>query len=334
VPQPTTLASRRQVGEESIASSPLVDKLEPPRGLEQYRVEWLVSFVASARHGGVSAAARVLYRSQPRVSSHVADLEQALGVRLFDRSARPVQLTREGQALLVRAEGILDALRELSATAAGTSPKEVRLTTEASVAAYVYPILAKELARLWPASRLVLNEGVSPIDFSRDTWDLAVTPPPQGAVPFAVDSVSLWAEPLVAVLSPEHPLAQPGVQITWTNISRSPLIQQPTADLRGTGPLRAVEAVAQAAQPQTMIAMVRHGMGIGVLGGLAALSANSDGVVLKPVNDPQSLRNISLCWPHRRFGADERLLRALAARIPEPAWPWAVGPARLAAATG
>ncbi len=60
-----------------------------------YRLDWIVSFVAVARHRGFSAAAKATFRSQSRISEHVADLEKSLGVQLFDRTAHPAVLTRK-----------------------------------------------------------------------------------------------------------------------------------------------------------------------------------------------------------------------------------------------
>ncbi len=62
--------------------------------LEQYRV-----FEAAAREKSFSAAARKLFISQPAVSQSVAQLEESLGVRLFLRRGRTVELTGEGELL-------------------------------------------------------------------------------------------------------------------------------------------------------------------------------------------------------------------------------------------
>ena len=85
-----------------------------------YRLDWIVSFVAVARHRGFSAAAKATFRSQSGISEHVADLEKSLGVQLFDRTAHPAVLTPEGRALLPQAEEILSRLAP-SPTAQGPS---------------------------------------------------------------------------------------------------------------------------------------------------------------------------------------------------------------------
>jgi DNA-binding transcriptional LysR family regulator len=60
-------------------------------------------FVAVVDAGGVSKAALRLRLTQPAVGRQVRDLERELGIRLFDRIGRRVQLTAEGEELLRRA---------------------------------------------------------------------------------------------------------------------------------------------------------------------------------------------------------------------------------------
>ena len=68
------------------------------RSVDGYRLEWLTSFLAVVDFGGFAAGAEATYRSQPRVSTHVAQLERHLGVVLMDRHERPVRLTEAGIA--------------------------------------------------------------------------------------------------------------------------------------------------------------------------------------------------------------------------------------------
>ncbi|OJX15165.1 MAG: hypothetical protein BGO82_10765 [Devosia sp. 67-54] len=61
-----------------------------------------------AAQGSLSGAARVLNIAQPALTHHTAELEQSLGVTLFERSSRGVELTDEGRLLLKHADIILD----------------------------------------------------------------------------------------------------------------------------------------------------------------------------------------------------------------------------------
>ncbi|WP_024301096.1 LysR family transcriptional regulator [Pseudogulbenkiania sp. MAI-1] len=81
-------------------------------------------FVATAEHGGVSAAARARHVSQPSVSLAIAQLEASLGAPLLRRQAsRRVELTPAGQRVLEQARAILTMAAGLSA---GEEPGELR----------------------------------------------------------------------------------------------------------------------------------------------------------------------------------------------------------------
>lgn len=67
----------------------------------------LRSFVAVAEEGTLARAAMRLFSSQPSVSAHIKALEDELGIALFERSARGMQITPDGEALLARAYAIL-----------------------------------------------------------------------------------------------------------------------------------------------------------------------------------------------------------------------------------
>lgn len=65
-------------------------------------------FLAVAREGSITHAARRLHISQPTLSKQLKDLEGELGKKLFVRSSFSVRLTEEGMLLRKRAEDILD----------------------------------------------------------------------------------------------------------------------------------------------------------------------------------------------------------------------------------
>lgn len=73
------------------------------------------TFLAVVRSNSISGGARALNISQPSVSNAIAQLEQALGVSLFERSRSGIVLTLEGEALLRRAESIDSLLRDAEA---------------------------------------------------------------------------------------------------------------------------------------------------------------------------------------------------------------------------
>ena len=61
-------------------------------------------YLAVVREGNISAAAQALHVSQPALSRQMRDLEEELGVTLFERGSRRIHLTEEGMILRRRAE--------------------------------------------------------------------------------------------------------------------------------------------------------------------------------------------------------------------------------------
>jgi DNA-binding transcriptional LysR family regulator len=83
------------------------------------KIESLQVFVAVAHEGGFSAAARALGLPVPTVSRKVAELEESLGVRLFDRSTRSVVLTEAAQPYYQSCRRLLDELRDADELVSG-----------------------------------------------------------------------------------------------------------------------------------------------------------------------------------------------------------------------
>lgn len=77
----------------------------------------LRSFLTLAQEQSFTKAADKLFTAQPSLSQHIKDLEQEVGVLLFDRSSRKVKLTQEGQAFLIHAEQSLESAQMAIAAA-------------------------------------------------------------------------------------------------------------------------------------------------------------------------------------------------------------------------
>src|SRR3974390_650109 len=76
------------------------------------RLRDLHVFSTVVQRGSMAKAAQQLGVSQPAVSEVIADLEHALGVRLVDRSARGVEPTIYGNALLRHSVAVFDELKQ------------------------------------------------------------------------------------------------------------------------------------------------------------------------------------------------------------------------------
>jgi DNA-binding transcriptional LysR family regulator len=120
----------------------------------------LALFLAVAEEGGFSRAAERLLISQPAVSLQVAELENALGLKLFDRLPRGVRLTEAGNVLLAYARRI--AVVEAEADRAilelkGLSRGRLVVGASLTVGSYVLPPVFGEFHRRYPEVELSLE---------------------------------------------------------------------------------------------------------------------------------------------------------------------------------
>jgi DNA-binding transcriptional LysR family regulator len=100
----------------------------------------LADFALVAAHGGLGKASRASGRSKATLSRRMAELEEQLGVRLIERSARGLKLTEAGELLVARTEGPMHEVSEaMSAARDGTSAPRGRLRVAS-------PVLFSQLA--------------------------------------------------------------------------------------------------------------------------------------------------------------------------------------------
>jgi LysR family transcriptional regulator for metE and metH len=167
---------------------------------------------AIAEAGGVTRAARLLHLSQSAVSHQVKDLERRLGLTLFERRGRGVQMTEAATRLLALSHDVLESMArvesEIRRGARGASGT-LRISTQCQTAYYWLPqvIGAFELHHPDVTLRIVPEATVDPATALVDGQiDLAFLIDRPKAAPFA--SIPLFEDELVAVLSPSHPLSR------------------------------------------------------------------------------------------------------------------------------
>ncbi|CFX11146.1 Transcriptional regulator, LysR family [Candidatus Filomicrobium marinum] len=89
-------------------------RMAPRLGTLPFDLRSLEIFLAVCETGTMAAAARALSLTQPAVSLAVGDLEERMGLKLFDRSVRPLALTSAGSVLRDRAVMLLTDAREIA----------------------------------------------------------------------------------------------------------------------------------------------------------------------------------------------------------------------------
>ena len=126
-----------------------------------FELRHLVYFREVARRLHFRQAAEALSIAQPALSRQIAQLEQALGVKLLLRSRRRVELTAAGRLLHERMEPLLRSFSQLPVDLRALSQGEVgylRVAFTGLAMATVLPPLLREFHRKHPGIRLELNE--------------------------------------------------------------------------------------------------------------------------------------------------------------------------------
>lgn len=126
-----------------------------------FELRHLVYFHEVARQLHFRKAAEALAVAQPALSRQIAQLEAELGVALFIRSRRRVELTPAGRLLAERVEPVLRTLTGITAeleAVAGGETGHVRVAFTGLAMATVLPGILREFSRRFPRVRLELNE--------------------------------------------------------------------------------------------------------------------------------------------------------------------------------
>lgn len=280
------------------------------------RVRTILSFVQAVDAGSFAAAARVLGISSAAVSKNVASLEQALGVRLMNRTTRTLSLTDEGSAFLKQARialAALDSAVDAVAAQRAEISGHVRISTSAAFGRdQLMPALPGLLAR-YPAISVEADFDDRVVDLVRDGYDLAI----RGG---RIADSALVSRPIchlnmILVASPDY-LGREGTPRSPEELKRHRLIARrflggkvspwsfrqadgcmTTQDLESAAlTLSAPEALAQAAS---------QGLGIAQVGVHHAWSHLVSGrlkVLLLGLHDPGSYEMV-LQYPHRALVA-------------------------------
>lgn len=160
-------------------------------------------FVVTAEQGSMTQAAKVLGLTQSGVSQIIAGLEDSVGRQLFDRSIRPIVLTKVGQALLRQSQKILGDLQSAFVEATESESGELsslNIAMPESLANVLGPRLYRrkaEMARFWRISNGLMPDQRA--KFNTHAADLMITEESNTSDMLEVDRYNLFTEPYVLI---------------------------------------------------------------------------------------------------------------------------------------
>ncbi|MES1947707.1 transcriptional regulator [Salinisphaera sp. C84B14] len=133
--------------------------------------------IAAAEHGSFAAAAHALGMSPQMAGRYIGDLENALGVRLFERTTRRSRLTEVGQTYYARAQDAVaavamadDSVQAFRSCPTGT----LRIAAPVAFGNLCLVPVIDRFCRLYPAVRVELELSDRVVDLIADGFDVAV----------------------------------------------------------------------------------------------------------------------------------------------------------------
>lgn len=264
----------------------------------------LRAFLAVADLGSFKAASLAIHLSQSALSRRIDKLEGAIGVALFERSTRKVELTTVGRSFVPKARNVLN---ELEAALLGISDVAERISGEVTIAcvpsavAYFLPEVIRSYHRKYPGIRIrIIDESSFDIllNVARGEADFGLTY--IGAQEADLEFEPVLQDPFVLACTKDHSLAKRR-KVRWEEIGQHSYITL----AQGSGNRLLIDlALAQGkSQPRwfcevhhvpAMVSLIEAGLGVGVVPRLAMPRQGHPKLVSVPLHEPEIARTLGL----------------------------------------
>ncbi|PLS21025.1 LysR family transcriptional regulator [Neptunicoccus cionae] len=267
-------------------------------------ISQLRAFIAVSRERSFTRAAEVLKMSQPSVTTAIKQLEEALGLTLFDRTTKTLRLTKPSEKYLPILERILNdletTLSDLHSAAEGTQGT-VSVAVLPSIATNILPNTIKSFSASYPDVRISLRDDNSfgiKERVANGEVDLGVAGKTE---PF--DGLSfepLLRDPFGVVVHKAHPLGQDKRPITWAELEGFPYISfaqdtgiRPILDTLETVPANVAVPWIEVSNIGTVLSLLQTNLGIAALPQMSVNAIESD-VVFRTLLDPPLFRELGI----------------------------------------
>src|SRR5439155_1250590 len=194
-------------------------------------IHHLELFYYVARHGGITEAVRNIPYGiqQPAVSGQVAQLEERLGLTLFQR--RPFALTPAGKKLYAFIEPFFANLEAMASELQGGQARQIRIGASTVVLRDHLPALFENVRKKFPKVKIALREGYqAELEnlLQKEELDLAVTLIEKKSAP-GIHSLALLELPLVLLVEKNSAVTSAG-QLWARDKIEEPLLCLPSAE--------------------------------------------------------------------------------------------------------
>lgn len=269
----------------------------------------LHSLIKVAETGSFTRASEQLSLTQSAVSQHIGQLEQQLGVRLFDRSNHRVQLTREGETVLKYAKRMMALYNNLVREISSEKQHITSLTIGITHTAESNPIaeaLAKYVSVHSGFKITVVTDSISNLYDRLKTYELDMIIVEGRNSDPGLRGLMLDTDCLVLAVSPSHPLAKKSL-VTIDELKREKLIlrlpdsntrSQFNASLESQNlSIDDFNVVLEINNIATIKDLIRHDFGVSVLARSACLDElRKKKIVALPIENLSMVREVNIVY--------------------------------------
>lgn len=264
----------------------------------------LQAFRAVAELSSFRKAAETVHISQPAFSRRIDKLEQALGVRLLDRSTRRVTLTTVGREFARTVQQLLDDLEGALLGIRGAASTRLSEVTVACVPSTVYYFMSEVIRRYheaYPRVRVRIfdasaNEVLAAVSRGEADFGLNFI----GSQEPDIEFKPLLEERFVAACRRDHPLASRR-RVTWTELGQHDFIAVSKSsgnrlllDQALAHVAHRPQSIFEAEHVTTLLGLVEAGLGVAAVPSLAMPAADHPVLASVPIDQPAVTRRVGL----------------------------------------
>jgi DNA-binding transcriptional LysR family regulator len=264
----------------------------------------LQAFRAVAELSSFRKAADALHVSQPAFSRRIEKLEEALGVKLLERTTRKVELTAVGRDFDRKVQQLLDELDNTLLGIRGVGSTRMGEVTIACVPSTVYYFISHVISRYreqYPKIRVKIfdasaNDVLSAV--SRGEADFGLNF--MGSQEPDIEFKPLLEERFVAACRRDHPIAKKR-RVSWAELAKYDYISVSKAsgnrlliDQALSGQTGLPQNIYEAQHVTTMLGLVEAGLGVAAVPSMAMPAPGHPLLVSVPLVDPIITRKVGL----------------------------------------
>lgn len=269
-----------------------------------YDLHDLQAFVAVAERASFRQAADDLFLSQSALSRRIEKLEEGLGVKLFERTTRRVQLTNVGQAFLLNVRTALDGLEDAVLGVADLAAHRTGTVTLACVPSAVWhflPEVLKEFSERFPRIRVRVHD-----ESAQDVLNLVLAGEADFGINFTgAEDAEIVFEPIykeryVLAMRHDHRLAK-RKSLNWKDLAGERFVSvakssgnRSVIDAALAGVEKHPAIFCEVNHVSGVLALVEAGMGVAVVPGLSVLPERPGSIVGVPLVNPAIHRTLGL----------------------------------------